>query len=156
MSKGGATLLLRNPADHLSQIGVTVNPVKIASLSEFGSLHEIGEKLLAAEAKKDSTVPGGVTLISEVGRCKFKRVDSHDEGAWFQRLNLNTITCIRTLLSVSICASAARASARARRAAPHSMNTTTAWSLHMVGRVLRTIIRPTLNIFLLLRAYEHV
>ena len=45
-----------------------VSPVKIASLSEFGSVHEIGEKLLKAEAAKESTVPGGVTLISETQR----------------------------------------------------------------------------------------
>ena len=45
-----------------------MSPVKIASLSEFGSVHEIGEKLLKAEAAKESTVPGGVTLISETQR----------------------------------------------------------------------------------------
>lgn len=65
VNKAGATLLLRDPAAKYSTIGVTVSPVKISSLSEFGSVHEIGEKLLSAEAAKESTVPGGVTLISE-------------------------------------------------------------------------------------------
>mmetsp|Transcript_42951 Transcript_42951/g.69101 ORF Transcript_42951/g.69101 Transcript_42951/m.69101 type:complete len:173 (+) Transcript_42951:81-599(+) len=65
VNKSGATLLLCSPADKYSQIGVTVSPVKIASLAEFGSVHEIGEKLLRAEAAKDSTMPGGVTLLSE-------------------------------------------------------------------------------------------
>lgn len=68
VNKAGATLLLRDPAEKYSQIGVTVSPVKISSLSEFGSVHEIGEKLLRAEAAKESTVPGGVTLISESQR----------------------------------------------------------------------------------------
>ena len=68
VNKAGATLLLRDPAEKYSQIGVTVSPVKIASLSEFGSVHEIGEKLLKAEAAKESTVPGGVTLLSETTR----------------------------------------------------------------------------------------
>jgi hypothetical protein len=65
VSKAGATLLLRDPAEKYSTIGITVSPVKISSLSEFGSVHEIGEKLVRAEAAKESTVPGGVTLISE-------------------------------------------------------------------------------------------
>ena len=47
VDKAGATLLMRNPEKKSSQIGVTVSPVKIASLQEFGSVHEIGEKLLA-------------------------------------------------------------------------------------------------------------
>lgn len=68
VNKAGATLLLRDPAEKYSQIGVTVSPVKISSLSEFGSVHDIGEKLLRAEAAKESTVPGGVTLISESQR----------------------------------------------------------------------------------------
>ena len=68
LSKAGATLLLRDPADKYSQIGVTVSPVKISSLTEFGTVHEIGERLLKAEAAKESTVPGGVTLISEAQR----------------------------------------------------------------------------------------
>jgi predicted Zn-dependent protease len=68
VNKAGATLLLRDPTQKYSQIGVTVTPVKIASLLEFGSVHDIGEKLLKAEASKESTVPGGVTLVSENNR----------------------------------------------------------------------------------------
>ena len=65
VNKAGATLLLRDPTQKYSQIGVTVSPVKIASLAEFGSVRDIGEKLTQAEAAKESTVPGGVTLVSE-------------------------------------------------------------------------------------------
>ena len=65
VNKAGATLLLRDPTQKYSQIGVTVSPVKIASLAEFGSVRDIGEKLTRAEAAKESTVPGGVTLVFE-------------------------------------------------------------------------------------------
>ena len=65
VNKAGATLLLRDPTQKYSQIGVTVSPVKIASLAEFGSVRDIGEKLTQAEAAKESTVPGGVTMVSE-------------------------------------------------------------------------------------------
>jgi hypothetical protein len=65
VTKQGAALLLRDPEDVRAQLGVTVAPVKIGSLSEFGSLHEVGELLLKAEKLKESTVPGGVLLLSE-------------------------------------------------------------------------------------------
>ena len=45
---------------------MTVSPVKIASLAEFGSVRDIGEKLTQAEAAKEKArSPGGVTLVSE-------------------------------------------------------------------------------------------
>ena len=65
VSKAGATLLLRDPTEKYTQIGVTVSPVKISSLAEFGTVHDIGVRLLKAEAAKESTVPGGVSLVSE-------------------------------------------------------------------------------------------
>lgn len=68
VNKAGATLLLRDPSMKYSQIGVTVSPVRIRSLGEFGTAHEIGEKLLNAEAAKESTYPGGVTLVDETER----------------------------------------------------------------------------------------
>ena len=68
VNKAGATLLLRDPTQKYSQIGVTVSPVKIASLAEFGSVRDIGEKLTRAEAAKESTVPGGVTVTRSTRR----------------------------------------------------------------------------------------
>ena len=68
VNKAGATLLLRDPTQKYSQIGVTVSPVKIASLAEFGSVRDIGEKLTQAEAAKESTVPGGVTVTRSTRR----------------------------------------------------------------------------------------
>ena len=40
-----------------ASIGVTVTPVRIDSLKEFGSLEDIGAKLVEAESKKQTTVP---------------------------------------------------------------------------------------------------
>jgi hypothetical protein len=65
VNKAGATLLLRDPTEKYAHIGVTMSPVKISSLAEFGTVHDIGVKLVKAEAAKESTVPGGVTLVSE-------------------------------------------------------------------------------------------
>ena len=68
VNKQGAALFLRNPKDFRAQIGVTVAPIKIGSLSEFGSVREVGERLLKAESLKESTVPGGVHMLSESER----------------------------------------------------------------------------------------
>jgi hypothetical protein len=65
LGKAGADLMIQDPADKYSHVGVTVSPVKISSLSEFGSVHEIGLKLSRAEAAKGSTIPGGFVLLSE-------------------------------------------------------------------------------------------
>ena len=68
MDKAGAAVLLRDREHHSNTIGVTVSPVRIATLAEFGDVSQIGDKLLATERGKDSTVPGGVRLLSESSR----------------------------------------------------------------------------------------
>ena len=50
--KAGATALFLDPERKSTQVGVTVNPVRIASLSAFGSLEDVGDKLLNAERAK--------------------------------------------------------------------------------------------------------
>ena len=64
-SKPGAQVLFKNPDAKYSNIGVTVSPVTINSLTAFGSVKEIGSKLAEAESKKESTIPGGVYVLSE-------------------------------------------------------------------------------------------
>ena len=64
-SKPGAQALFKNPDAKYSNIGVTVSPVTINSLTSFGSVTEIGSKLAEAESKKESTIPGGVYVLSE-------------------------------------------------------------------------------------------
>eukprot|EP00897_Mesotaenium_endlicherianum_P005366 jgi/Mesen1/4858/ME000244S04034 len=55
VEKAGATLLFEDPEKRSSTIGVVVNPVRIPSLREFGSVDDVAEKLLRAERKKEST-----------------------------------------------------------------------------------------------------
>lgn len=52
VEKAGATLLFEDPATRGNTIGVVVNPVRIASLKDFGSLNEVADKLIAAERRK--------------------------------------------------------------------------------------------------------
>jgi len=60
--KAGATALFKNPDVKYASIGVTVTPVRIDSLKEFGSLEDIGQKLVRAESQKQTTVPGGTFM----------------------------------------------------------------------------------------------
>ncbi len=52
MEKAGATLLFEDPETRGNTIGVVVNPVRIASLKDFGSVDEVADKLIAAERRK--------------------------------------------------------------------------------------------------------
>ena len=67
--KAGATALFKNPNVKYASIGVTVTPVRINSLKEFGSLDDIGQKLVQAESQKQTTVPGG-TFMERQSECK--------------------------------------------------------------------------------------
>jgi len=98
-SKPGAEVLFKNPESKYSNIGVTVSPVTINSLTAFGSLSEIGEKLARAESKKESTVPGGVSVQSQRERVGAK------SGATFYDYEYRLITTYgnkRIYTSVSI------------------------------------------------------
>lgn len=98
-SKPGAEVLFKNPESKYSNIGVTVSPVTINSLTAFGSLSEIGEKLALAESKKESTVPGGVSVQSQRERVGAK------SGATFYDYEYRLITTYgnkRIYTSVSI------------------------------------------------------
>ncbi len=48
----GADVLFVEPADKAGDIGVTVSPVRIKSLEQFGDLTAVGDRLLAAERSK--------------------------------------------------------------------------------------------------------
>jgi len=98
-SKPGAEVLFKNPDEKYSNIGVTVSPVTIDSLEKFGTLEEIGERLARAEAAKESTVPGGVTVTSSTERRGEK------SGAVFYDYEYRLITTYgnkRVYTSVSI------------------------------------------------------
>eukprot|EP00887_Chlorella_sp_A99_P004299 scaffold15.g4299.t1 len=56
---------IRRPAAW-EQLGVTVLPVRIRSLAEFGDLAQVGQRLLDAERAKESTL--GVALVGSAAR----------------------------------------------------------------------------------------
>lgn len=66
VDKPGADLLLRDPARKTTTTGVTVLPVRINSLPEFGDLPAVGERLLQAERAKDSTL--SVAMVEQTQR----------------------------------------------------------------------------------------
>lgn len=63
MDKAGADVLFENPEKRAATLGVTVLPVMISSLDQFGTLEEAGERLLAVEKGKESTL--GVEMLSQ-------------------------------------------------------------------------------------------
>jgi hypothetical protein len=50
--KAGADVLIIDPDAKSTNVGVTVVPVRVQTLAQFGSLSDVSEKLLAAEEKK--------------------------------------------------------------------------------------------------------
>ncbi|PRW44979.1 psbP domain-containing chloroplastic [Chlorella sorokiniana] len=67
VDKAGADALFRDPAQKSSNVGVTVYPVTIERLEQFGDLDAVGERLLAAERAKESTL--GVTMVAQTARA---------------------------------------------------------------------------------------
>jgi hypothetical protein len=59
VDKAGADSLFRDPGKKSTNVGVTVYPVMIASLDQFGDLQAVGERLLGAGAY---TPHGGAAL----------------------------------------------------------------------------------------------
>jgi len=66
VNKAGADVLFRDPQVKKATLGVTVLPVRIATLGEFGSLEQVAEKLVSAERAKESTL--GVHMVSSMQR----------------------------------------------------------------------------------------
>lgn len=52
--KAGADVLFADPANKSTTIGVTVNPIKIASLEQFGDVETVRKRLIATEKQKVS------------------------------------------------------------------------------------------------------
>ncbi|KAK9828676.1 hypothetical protein WJX72_001487 [[Myrmecia] bisecta] len=65
-SKAGADVLIENPGRKSTTVGVTVLPVRIASLDKFGDVALVGERLLGAERAKESTK--SVTMLHQSSR----------------------------------------------------------------------------------------
>lgn len=76
--KMGATSLFEDPERRSTQVGVTVNPVRISSLDKFGSLQDVGDKLLGAERAKESTLE--CNLLYQESRVSGNGVTFYEYG----------------------------------------------------------------------------
>lgn len=48
----GADILFEDPERRSTSVGVTVSPVRVASIEQFGDLQAVGQRLLQAEQEK--------------------------------------------------------------------------------------------------------
>ena len=53
-SKSGAAILFKDPSYKFNNLGVTVTPVRVSKLEEFGSVEDAANKLIAFEKGKVS------------------------------------------------------------------------------------------------------
>ncbi|KAF3780895.1 PsbP domain-containing protein 2 [Nymphaea thermarum] len=65
VDKVGATALFKDPTAKANSIGVVVNPVRISSLTDFGSPSDVADKLIQAERRKESTKGAEVIQVRE-------------------------------------------------------------------------------------------
>uniref|UniRef100_A0A0F7GXK0 PsbP domain-OEC23 like protein n=1 Tax=Erodium trifolium TaxID=337410 RepID=A0A0F7GXK0_9ROSI len=64
VEKAGATVLFQQASNNVNNVGVVVNPVRLTSLSEFGSPEFVVDKLIQAEKRKESTKGAEVVGVS--------------------------------------------------------------------------------------------
>nr|GMD49591.1 psbP domain-containing protein 2, chloroplastic [Ipomoea batatas]GMD53613.1 psbP domain-containing protein 2, chloroplastic [Ipomoea batatas] len=65
VDKAGATVLFEDASKGSNNVGVVVSPVKITSLTQFGTPQFVAEKLIQAERRKESTVGAELVAVSE-------------------------------------------------------------------------------------------
>ncbi|EES10833.1 hypothetical protein BDA96_06G093000 [Sorghum bicolor] len=65
VEKAGATALFQQEGKGSNNIGVVVNPVRLNSLTEFGTPQFVADRLLQAEKKKESTKTAEVISVGE-------------------------------------------------------------------------------------------
>ncbi|EFN56320.1 hypothetical protein CHLNCDRAFT_17725, partial [Chlorella variabilis] len=76
VDKAGADSLFRDPSKKSTNVGVTVYPVRIASLDQFGDLQAVGERLLGAERAKESTL--SVAMVAQTARSSASGAATYD------------------------------------------------------------------------------
>ncbi|KAE9608673.1 putative PsbP family protein [Lupinus albus] len=65
VDKAGATALFQEANMGSNNIGVVVNPIRLATLGDFGSPQFVADKLLQAERRKESTQDAEVITVAE-------------------------------------------------------------------------------------------
>uniref|UniRef100_A0A383VVC7 PsbP C-terminal domain-containing protein n=1 Tax=Tetradesmus obliquus TaxID=3088 RepID=A0A383VVC7_TETOB len=93
--KAGADVLFEDPGRRSTSVGVTVSPVRVASIEQFGDLEAVGQRLLDAERKKESTREAVLLASSSRrgsgGALLFDYEYSLDSTRGLKRI-LNTVT----------------------------------------------------------------
>lgn len=56
MAQAGSSALWASPVSKYDQVGVSLEPVKINSLSQFGSIDDVSDRLMKSERQKSSTL----------------------------------------------------------------------------------------------------
>ena len=64
-SKDGAAVLFKEAESRINTLGVTVSPVTVPSLREFGTLADVTQRLVKAEQDKDGTLSVEVMYTKE-------------------------------------------------------------------------------------------
>ncbi|KAF2934077.1 psbP domain-containing protein 2, chloroplastic [Oryza sativa Japonica Group] len=65
VEKAGATALFQQEGKGSNNIGIVVNPVRLSTLTEFGTPQFVAERLIQAEKKKESTKSAEVISAEE-------------------------------------------------------------------------------------------
>ncbi|KAK9096148.1 hypothetical protein Sjap_021645 [Stephania japonica] len=65
VEKAGATVLFEEANKGSNNVGVVVSPVRLNSLSDFGTTQFVADKLIQAEKRKESTKDAEVVGVSE-------------------------------------------------------------------------------------------
>ena len=68
-SKAGADVLFTDPLKRSTTVGVTVNPIKIAGLEQFGDVETVRKKLVDTEKQKVSAYLCGVQCAPCLLNC---------------------------------------------------------------------------------------
>ena len=72
--QAGAEVLFEDPEERSTSVGITIYPVRVASLEQFGRLEDVGERLLQAEMGKVGGCSRGSSRGSRCGRgCSRRR-----------------------------------------------------------------------------------
>lgn len=75
-SKAGADVLFTDPSKKSTTVGVTVNPIKIAGLEQFGDVETVRKKLVDTEKQKVSTYLWDVRCGSYFSVCAVATLDA--------------------------------------------------------------------------------
>lgn len=101
--KAGADALFENPARKSTNVGVTVSPVRVNAIADFGDVQAVGDRLLAAERDKESTLD--VQLLRKTSRRLDSGATLYDyeyelDSTRGRKRILNSVTIVKSKLYI--------------------------------------------------------